>query len=48
MKGDRLDKPTVAELLTAEADQSASTTPPPPSSADDADEDLGGMMPTPA
>ena len=48
MKGDRIDKPTVAELLSAEADKSANANTPPSKSADDADEDLGGMMPTPA
>ena len=48
MKGERISKPTVAELLSAEADKSANANTPPSKSADDADEDLGGMMPTPA
>ena len=47
MKGERIDKPTVAELLSAEADKTAESTPP-PSNADDRDEGLGGMMPSPA
>ena len=46
MKGERIDKPTVAELLSAEADN---TPPPPPApTTNDTDEDLGGMMPSPA
>ena len=46
MRGEKLDKPTVADLLSAEA---AKTTPPAaPEIADDPDEDLGGMIPSPA
>ena len=47
MKGETLDKPTLADLLS----QEASKTPPPPAAtdaADDAEEDLGGMIPSPA
>ena len=47
MKGDRLDKPTVAELLSAEAKKNepkASSE----STDDNTDEDLGGMVPSPA
>ena len=46
MKGETLDKPTVADLLT----QEASNTEPPaaPEIAEDPDEDLGGMLPSPA
>jgi cell division protease FtsH len=47
MKGETLDKPTLADLLS----QEASKTPPPPTptdAADDAEEDLGGMIPSPA
>lgn len=47
MKGETLEKPTVADLLS----QEASKTPPPPTATDivdDPKEDLGGMMPSPA
>ena len=47
MKGDRLDKPTVAELLTAEVEKNEPNAPP-TEPADDTDEELGGMMPSPA
>ena len=47
MKGERLDKPTVAELLSAEAAKNEPKASP-SESADDADEDLGGMVPSPA
>jgi len=43
----RLDKPTVAELLSAEAAKNEPKSSS-PESADDADEDLGGMVPSPA
>ena len=49
MKGERLDKPTVAELLSAESDASAT---PPPAPTSKPEDDLGdapdGMMPSPA
>ena len=47
MKGDRISKPTVAELLaseTADPTNPPSTQPP----NEDTDEDLGGMLPSPA
>ena len=47
MKGESLSKPTVAELLSAEATKSAPEPPAPPATGD-TDEDLGGMMPSPA
>ena len=47
MKGERLDKPTVAELLSAEAAKNEPEASP-SESADDADENLGGMVPSPA
>jgi cell division protease FtsH len=47
MKGQRLSKPTVADLLAAEADKTPPRTATPPPS-DETGEDLGGMMPSPA
>ncbi len=50
MRGERLDKPTVAELLRAEAAKAA----PPPTPAPErperevGDDRAGGMMPSPA
>ena len=47
MKGERISKPTVAELLASEtADPPSPPSNQPPS--EDTDEDLGGMMPSPA
>ncbi|MEM7230147.1 MAG: ATP-dependent zinc metalloprotease FtsH [Planctomycetota bacterium] len=49
MKGERLDKPTVAELLQAEAAKSAPPAPTPTPTDDRPDEEpSGGMMPSPA
>ena len=47
MKGERISKPTVAELLASESEGESSNPPAQPPS-EDPDEDLGGMMPTPA
>ncbi len=48
MRGEPLNKPTVSELLAAEAKKSAASTPPPPSSGK-TDTDLPpGIMPRPA
>ena len=47
MKGGRLSKPTVADLLAAEVDKTPPRTVTPPPS-DDPGEDLGGVMPSPA
>ncbi|MEE2971750.1 MAG: ATP-dependent zinc metalloprotease FtsH [Planctomycetota bacterium] len=47
MKGERISKPTVAELLASESGGESSNPPAQPPS-EDPDEDLGGMMPTPA
>ncbi|MHC5027343.1 MAG: ATP-dependent zinc metalloprotease FtsH [Planctomycetota bacterium] len=47
MRGERLDKPTVAELLQAEA-QKPTPTAPPPATPELGDEPAGGMMPSPA
>ena len=47
MKGERISKPTVAELLASEtADPPSPSSSQPPS--EDTDEDLGGMLPSPA
>ena len=47
MKGERLSKPTVAELLASE--QAETQKPSPPTTPnEDPDEELGGMMPSPA
>lgn len=47
MKGERLSKPTVAELLASE--KAETQKPSPPSTPnEDPDEELGGMMPSPA
>ena len=47
MKGERISKPTVAELLASETTEPpGSPSPQPPN--EDTDEDLGGMLPTPA
>jgi cell division protease FtsH len=49
IRGERLDKPTVAELLRAEAEQSAKAARQSASPVDDrTDEDTGGMLPSPA
>jgi cell division protease FtsH len=48
MRGQRLDKPTVAELLKAEARPAASTGTRPAAKEDTGDEPAGGMMPSPA
>ena len=49
MRGERLDKPTVADLLSAESTPNQDQ---PPASSPNTDEgtdtDLGGMMPHPA
>ena len=50
MRGDQLDKPTVAELLRAEAKKAESRTVAPgqPFEDEEVDEDTGGFMPSPA
>ena len=49
MRGEALEKATVADLLNQEAKKSDETPPPAqPSSDDTPDEDLGGIMPQPA
>jgi cell division protease FtsH len=50
MRGERLDKPTVAELLASEAAKPMKPVapPPPPTGSKASDEDLGGVLPTPA
>jgi cell division protease FtsH len=49
MRGERIDKPTVAELLATEAAKPAKPlTPPPPRPDADPDAGLGGVMPRPA
>ena len=46
MKGGRLSKPTVADLLAAEADKTPPRQVKPPT--EDPGEDMGGVMPSPA
>lgn len=48
MRGERLDKPTVAELLASEAAKPAKPAPPPPPAGKPSDDGLGGVLPTPA
>ena len=48
MRGERLDKPTVAELLATEAAKPAKPAPPPPPAGKPSDDGLGGVLPTPA
>ena len=47
MKGERLEKPTVAELLSQEASKTAPP-PTPPKPADDPEDDLPDILPSPA
>jgi len=47
MKGERLEKPTVAELLSQEASKTAPP-PTPAKPADDSGDDLPDIMPSPA
>ena len=48
MKGGLLDKPTVADLLSAESAKSKTPPPSPQEPADETDEGMDGMMPSPA
>jgi hypothetical protein len=48
MKGERLDKPTVAELLQQEAARPKPTVKSPPPSEETGEEPSGGVMPSPA
>jgi cell division protease FtsH len=48
MRGERIDKPTVAELLAAEAGKPARPAAPVPQRQPRPDEDAGGMLPSPA
>jgi len=48
MRGERLDKPTVAELLRAEAEKDRAPAMPAPAPDDRPDEQPGGMLPSPA